>query len=319
MVSHYKTIVYSADSVVLVSAIAVALVVLIGCPPEPSVPDTKQLTATPVDGPGFSLTILGGFEVYANQLDNPLNYFQQTYVNESTITMISVGVSKPVGSQSPMEGLSARIKGAMITQSGDFLLLLRLHVANPSLTLEEEAAWGVLANGDTLMVEVGSPQFTGSTEVVASNVFLTIDLKDTDGRDLERMIIEDSPTVRLKAEVGIVMLSDLSVWELLSSAPTIDALEVSSWERGDYVTSSSLSSDELIHVGNWNPVPFEYIGQARELAIVGADDSTLTISDGTTKRLIQPVPTTWTAGDTIFVVGDRMVIHEATGLAIRLT
>lgn len=293
--------------------------------PEPPAPPGGT-DAHLVVGPGFTLTIPPGFELIQDSSPHPAYSFWHAYAGVWSDTTIGVGVlSASPGATSSYEDYTLRVKGAVMTGSGDFLLIVRA-MTDRFFGQEVEGALGMLADGSGLVVLLGSPTFTGDDELTAQALFSSIDLEDTDGLELEDAWRETAPRVRIMTDNDLVMLDDTSVWVLPESADYDDQAELRSWNVGDAVfpqrvTEFLLDHDELVHVGHWRPVTMEYLGFADGATIVAVvDATTIQLSDGSLWGFTWSVPAGWEVGDTVFRVDAQFygqwLIHEKTNTAV---
>lgn len=337
------------------SAFAILALILIvlgpagGCPQDPNALDPASQQNLPQDaphagdnrdpaddlakprlleGPGFSLTIPPGFKSPEDEPPYPSYSFWRFYTDEFNDVSIAVGVldAASTGTSTAAENYSMRIKGAVLTASNDFLLNCRMRM-NELYRDEAEGAVGLLADGNTLVLVVGSLYFDGGDELTAQMVFQSVNLAGTNGRDLEKRWRDAAPRIRVKADNDLLVLSDGSVWQLNSTATFGAKSEFNSWRRGDAVIPQMvndyfLSHEELVHVGNWRPIAVDYLDFAAETTIVNILDAwKIQLSDGITYRFGAGVPAGWKVGDMVFTVADgalsTWLIHERTGNSAR--
>jgi hypothetical protein len=299
---------------------------------------TPSGTPAPDDGilhgPGFTLQIPSTFATpLADGEWSPPSFasFAKGFWNDDQSRVIIAGVVTPSffsTSTTPQQTNNFHISGAMMTQSGDFLLTI--HMVNTNGEGETLGAYGLLADGNLLSVEIDGPEMTPADQTLALSLFSSVDLQNTDGwafETLNRPAME-AATLRVKASDNTLILSDKSAWGMRYDALPNDYQEVAQWAIGDKLISQTYRDNryafedthDLVHVGRWVPVKVEYYGQASEVTITQiVDYDTLAFSDGTTGDLFYGVPADWKAGDTVFKVapdlGLKRVIHGSTGLA----
>lgn len=281
-----------------------------------------------LEGPGFSLTIPPGFKSAEDQPPYPSYSFWRFYTHEFDDVSIAVGVldAASTGTSTVAENYSMRIKGAVLTATDDFLLNCRMRT-DEFYRDEAEGAVGLLADGKSLVLVVGSPYFDGGDELTAQMVFQSVNLAGTNGRDLEKRWRDAAPRIRVKADNDLLVLSDGSVWQLTSTATFGAKSEFNSWRRGDSIIPQMVndyfrSHEELVHVGNWHPIAVDYLDFAAETEIVNILDAwKVQLSDGITYHFGAGVPAGWKVGDMVFTVADgalsTWLIHERTGNAAR--
>ncbi|MCH8807262.1 MAG: hypothetical protein IH986_14420 [Planctomycetes bacterium] len=278
-----------------------------------------------LEGPGFSLTLPSGLVLKEQDSPHPGVTFWRYYEDTLTLRGIAVGVNKPSGAGvTNLEEVSLRIKGAAQSATGDFLLVSRI-AASGFFGVESEAAVGLLADGNVLVVQVASLDLSGVDELVASSLFTSIDLKDTDGQPLEQRWRETSTTLIAKTSDGLLVLSDLSVWSLFSDKTSAEIAEAASWNAGDSVFSQILSTDsgaelgELVHVGHWRPVEVFKVGVAVDSSITEIENGSVALSDGTDWIVGKSTASGWKVGDQVLRLKDGGVlslIHASTGRVV---
>lgn len=278
-----------------------------------------------LEGPGFSLTVPPGFMLMQQDTSHPGLTYWRYYEDTLGLYAIAVGVHKPnAAGSTTLEGVSLRVKGATQSSAGDFLLLM--HIATSSyFAFESEGAVGLLADGNGLVVQVASLSTSGVDELIATGLFTSIDLKDTDGRLLEQRWRETSPTVVGRTADGLVILSDLSAWSLYSDKTSAEVAEVASWKAGDPVFPQVLSNDqgvergELLHIGHWRPVEVFKVGVAIDATITELQDGLVGLSDGSAWIVGTQNTSGWKVGDRLFRVQNGPVltlIHATTSRAV---
>lgn len=284
-------------------------------------------------GPGFTVQIPNTFTtpLAADEWNPPSSAsFAKGFWNDDKSRVIIVGVLSPSSfstSTSPLLTNNFHISGAMVTQSGDFLLTV--HMVNSSGEGETFGAYGLLADGSLLSVEIDGPEMTPADGLLTLSLFGSVDLLDTDGwafESLNRPAME-AATLRVKATDGTLILSDKSAWGMRYDALPNDYSEIARWVVGDKIISQTYrdsryafqDTHDLVHVGHWVPVEVDYFGQALEMTITQiVDQYTLAFSDGTTGDVLYGVPADWRVGDTVFKVTPLFgttLIHASTGLA----
>jgi len=282
-------------------------------------------------GPGFVLVLPNRALEEVEDLAAPAGtLFWKCFYDASEDVIYAASVSPPDDSGAGVtviEEFSVRIRASVQSRSGDFLLLVRLS-AGGFEGFEADMAIGSLADGDLLYVYLLAERIGATEELVGINLFTSVDLVASNGRQLETDIAGASPGLRVKASNGMLILDDRSVWSLPTSASPEENQEVESWAIGAKLFNQSYRDDfefedtyELVHVGNWVPVEVDYNGQATQLTIAEIlEGDTLRLSDGSLYDFIVSVPTSWDVGDTVFrvrgLILSEWLIHEGTGLAI---
>lgn len=303
---------------------------LAGCPQEPPEGDARRTadTSTTLEGPGFTLTIPPDFELVFDDTSDPQYTYWRWYKDTYGDMTIAVGVLVPPSGPAFLPGSpSSHVVGAMQTAAGDFLLLRRSTTTGP-FAEETESALGALSNRTPLVLAVSDPQFSSTTVAVARALFASVDLIGTDGYDLRQYIIDSNPHIVANASNGMIILDDESTWQLPFSATATQTRQVLAWDTGAALWPQTVEDffgthEELVHLGTWLPIEFEYLGQAAEFTIATLDSPELGLSDGKTKKLTEAVPTSWQVGDAVFLAVDDLfdewIIHEQSAVAIRVS
>jgi hypothetical protein len=288
---------------------------------------TPEPFTTPqtIDGPGFSVTIPVGFSSIADPVVPFPATFLDAYADQSRAILVATQKLSG-GGQSQFEGLSFRVQSAQITDTGDFLLIAQV-VSDDYTMLDALAAYGLLANGQLLCIELDSPTTTASDQLIGFNVFRSIDLEGTDGYTLQERWQASQPKILDQTAQGIVILDDLTAWELPYEPTPEASREFAAWQVGDAVHSQSYGSTyleqyELVHVGRWIPIEVGYLGLAVNTSIASLDFEYDKIDLANGDRLyVYPynIPSNWAPQDDVFVVDDgisQTVINRTTGQAI---
>lgn len=316
----------------LLAALLAAALLLGGCPQDAANlggSDSAQ-TAPGVDaptqggelleGPGFSLAMPPGFTLKQQDTPHPGLTYWRYYEDTLGLRGITVGVNKPAAAgPTTLEEVSLRVKGATQSSTGDFLLVARI-AASSYFGFESEGAVGLLADGNVLVVQIASFNISGVDELIATGLFTSIDLKDTDGRPLEQRWRETAPTLVARTADGLSVLSDLSTWSLYSDKTSAEVAEVASWNAGDPVFPQILSNDqgvdrgELVHVGHWRPVEVFKVGVAIDATIAQIQGGTVGLSDGSAWIAGTQNTSGWNVGDRLFRVqnGPALTLIHAT-------
>lgn len=268
-----------------------------------------------VNGPGFSVTIPADFQDY--QITPPLLPLTFYAAYTDNYRALVVGAQKVVlgSGQSQMQGFTARVQSAQITDSGDFLLIGHIE-SNDATMMDVLVAYAFLSNSDLLSVEIDSPSITTNDQLLGTNLFRTINLADTDGRQLEQLWRTYSPKLIDKTAQGLVVLEDLTAWGLPYSPTPDQTREFTSWQIGDPIHSQSYGSYfkqyELVHVGHWVPTAVQYLGMTvmTSLTKISEDRDEIWLANGD-HQLLYPseLPAAWKIGDEMLIVDDGFWTH----------
>lgn len=270
----------------------------------------------------FVVTLPAGLQLTQQDSPDPSVSYWRLYEDPSGTLAIAIKVFDETNfAVSNLENVTIRLKGALRSNTGDFLLIRRL-IAESFFGFESEAAIGLLADGSILLVEVGSPAINGVDELFANIVFSSIDLAETDGSELEQRWSESAPSLLAKTDDDIIVLSDKNVWALYSNKSTEEDLEVDSWSIGDPIFSQVVSTNggveggELFQIGSWRPVDVFKLGTATDSTITAIDNDQVTLDDGTRWVVGTTNASTWQVGDQIIIFSDLdivLLIHSITG------
>lgn len=288
-----------------------------------------------IAGPGFTLKLP---QVPLERVENIAApdeaLFWKAYIDtlNGVIYAVSVDPVPPDDNGSlAVDGLDARVRGDLVTTTGDWMLVGR-YAGNAFGSFEADMAIGRLANGTLLSIMVLADNINLLEQFSANTLFRSVDMFDTDGRSLENLLADDSTTLAVSADDGTVILDDLTAWELPYGASPADSMEYNGWQAGDQVFAQSYTPQwaieetwELVHAGNWLPVEVDYLGLAEKTTIIAIPDAwTVATADGSIWVLNTPVHATWAVGDTLYYIGrddfmiDDRMIHENTGDVVSL-
>ena len=235
----------------------------------------SRLCPIELDGPGFSVTIPCGF---LRQRTDPLegSLYDRVYVNtDLDIDVVVFPSSQPPGSL-PEEFFTSQLNGPVTTSTGDFLLSVNVEGSG----VEGEGAIGMLANGDFLMVVVVGTSFDQDIQLVAGDIFLSIDLQDTDGSGYIDFLAAGANVLQVRPSDGYIVLEDDSVWFV----GTDDDAVVAFWNDADLVLrgtpDNSFDDARFTSMVSWESVDARLCGTGTQAVVAGINEREIVLESG---------------------------------------
>lgn len=263
-----------------------------------------------LSGPGFSLQLPAG---YTLEKSTPsAGEIWTRYYSGSSGTWLGVSVASLGLAQwnSPIEGATFRTTGWALSKTGDKVFLAEATI-NGS---QARQAMGMLADGNIVAISVLSSQGQSSLDMYLMNLVSSLDLVGTDGKQIDGAT-QGSPVLDLVVWPGYLILSNETVWR------PRNVLDVQTWHSGDFVFPQSdvglldaALANELVKVGEWEPVSVLNCGPAHASTITSIGIDTLTLADqtiwpvdpGTALQLNRNEAVLWFEDDETYLVHNAM-------------
>lgn len=269
--------------------------------------NTPPPTHKQVVGPGFSLTVPAQFAAYSGAIAPARANHVDAYHDGQRLLLIWTETPVADGFYC-FSSAGTCIEQSVASDSGDFVL--QAVTGDVFSGAEDLGGYALLANGDLLCTKLctGRP-LTDDDRTLATALFRSINLDDTDGCRLESCMRGSEKRILGYTSEGIIVLADLSVWRLALDAGDDADAELRSWAAGDAVHLQHLGEyHEMLTIGRWHAIPVRDLGLAIKTTIAEYDKSTrqLVLGTGQTRVLPLPkLPAFWAVGDEVLIVRDE--------------
>ena len=138
----------------------------------------------------------------------------------------------------------------------------------------------MLANGDFLMVVVVGTSFDQDIQLVAGDIFLSIDLQDTDGSGYIDFLAAGANVLQVRPSDGYIVLEDDSVWFV----GTDDDAVVAFWNDADLVLrgtpDNSFDDAMFTSMVSWESVDARLCGTGIQAVVAGINEREIVLESG---------------------------------------
>ena len=284
--------------------------------------DTTTPQATTLTGSGFSVVIPAGYTLDPTFASLVSTSSLKAYIGQDKLIVVSTQ-TPAAGGPYNFNCSELHIQDGRSTDSGDSLLVAKVSVY-PS-DAAKLVAYGLLANGDLLAVEICPGRaLTAEDQTFGTTVFASIKLDNTDGQALQQKLQAQAPKMLLRTGENLIILDDLSAWALDPSASDEATTEMQSWTSGTAVHTQTAGDEfELMRVGKWLAVPVRSLQSATSTRIASYDQDfhNLTFTNAWSRHLSYKLPSYFRSGESVYIVKDGLkmwLIEPNNWLAIEM-